>query len=70
MNRDEMERILDPKTFNPFVLTTKDGFALAVDDPRNTLLGLGMVVVKHDGRLYQIPLNAIAHLSERGENLG
>jgi hypothetical protein len=70
VNRDELEHILDPRTFNPFVLTTKDGFAIAVEDPRNTLLGLGMIVIKHGGRLYQVPFGAIAHLSEKGEQLG
>jgi hypothetical protein len=71
MSREEMQQILDDRTFQPFVLTTVDGFALAVNDPRKTLLGLGMVVIAHgDGRLYQIPLRSIAHVSESGEELG
>jgi hypothetical protein len=38
MNREELERILDERTFNPFVLTTMDGFAIPVRDPHKALL--------------------------------
>jgi hypothetical protein len=38
MNREELERILDERTFNPFVLTTMDGFAIPVTDPHKALL--------------------------------
>lgn len=69
MIKSEMEEMLNPETFSPFVLTTKDGFALAISDPRNTLVGLGMLVIKHDGRLYHVPFNAIAHIVEKGEHL-
>jgi hypothetical protein len=30
MSKAEIERIFDPATFAPFVITTKDGFALPV----------------------------------------
>jgi hypothetical protein len=39
VNRDELERMLDEETFSPFVLTTVDGFALPVTNPRKALLG-------------------------------
>ena len=62
---------LDERTFNPFVLTTVDGFALPVTDPRKALLGVSMIVIANvDGRLYQIPFRSIAHLSETGKELG
>ena len=71
MNREELERILDERTFNPFVLTMMDGFAIPVTDPHKALLGLSMIVIAHtDGRLYQIPFSAIGHISERGERIG
>ena len=71
MSRNELQHILEPQTFNPFVLTTVDGFAISVEDPRKTLLGLSMIVVAdHDGRLYQIPLRSIAHISEAGKEIG
>jgi hypothetical protein len=71
MTVEELEQFLDERTFSPFVLTTVDGFALPVHDPRKTLLGLSMLVVKHsDGRLYHIPFRAIAHISEAGKELG
>ena len=70
MRYEEMEEILDPKTFSPFVLTTKDGFALAVEESRNTLLGIGMLVIKAGGRLYHVPLHAIAHIEMPGEHIG
>lgn len=70
MTREEIEQILDPRTFSPFVLTTKDGFALSVTDSRDALVGLAMIVIKHDGKLYLVPFHAIAHVSEKGDQLG
>jgi hypothetical protein len=70
MTREEVEQLLNPHTFSPFVLTTKEGVALSVTDSREALVGLAMVVIKHQGKLYQIPFHAIAHVSEAGEQLG
>ena len=69
MTKSEVEQIFNPDAFTPFVLTTKDGFALPVTQARDTLVGLRMVVIKHGTRLYQIPFHAIAHISEQGEYL-
>lgn len=69
MNRDELEEMLRADTFSPFVVTTKDGFALPVSNPHNTLLGIGMLVVLHDRRIHHIPLNSIAHITQPGEHL-
>jgi hypothetical protein len=70
VNKDELEEMLRSDTFSPFVLTTKDGFALPVSDPRNTLVGIGMLVIKHQDRIHHIPFNAIAHITQPGEHLG
>jgi hypothetical protein len=71
VQRSDLEMALDERTFNPFVLTTVDGFALPVTDPRKALLGVSMIVIANvDGRLYQIPFRSIAHLSETGKELG
>jgi hypothetical protein len=70
MSRAELEQFLDERTFRPFVLTTVDGFALPVPHPRRALLGLGMIVIADGhGRLYNVPLGSIAHISEAGEQL-
>jgi uncharacterized protein (TIGR02246 family) len=43
MSREDLASILDEKkTFNPFVLTTVDGFALPVTNPHRALLGLSI----------------------------
>jgi len=71
MTIEELESFLDERTFTPFVITTVDGFALPVRDPHKTLVGLSLLIVKHtDGRIYHIPLRAIAHISETGTDLG
>ena len=71
MDREELAHMLDERTFNPFVLTAVDGFAIPVGDARKALLGLSMIVIAHvDGRLYQIPFRSIAHVSEAGKELG
>jgi hypothetical protein len=69
MSKTELERIFDPATFTPLVLTTKDGFALSVASAHDVLIGLRMVVIKLSGKLYQIPFHAIAHISEPGKTL-
>jgi hypothetical protein len=71
MTAEDLEHFLDERSFRPFVLTTVDGFALPVTNPHNTLIGVSMLVIKHsDGRLYHIPFGSIAHVSEKGKELG
>jgi hypothetical protein len=70
MTKSEVEQIFAPSTFTPLVLTTKDGSALPVTKAGSCLVGLRMIVIKADDRLYQIPFHAIAHVSEQGEHLG
>ena len=83
MYREEVERLLRPEAFAPFVLTTKGGFSCSIKDPNRVLVGLSMIVVKLDnGRLRHVPFAAIDHIDEAprpgeagrgpqtGENLG
>jgi hypothetical protein len=42
---------------------------LPIGSPRQTLLGIGMLVVKHEERIYHIPLGAIAHITQPGQHL-
>ena len=71
MNREELEQWLSDDGFNPFVVTAFDGFALPVKSPRQVLIGISMLVIKHtDGRIYHIPFRSIAHISEAGKELG
>ena len=69
MNAEDLELMLNPLTFHPFMVTMSDGFALPVNDARDTLLTDRLLVIKHRNLIYQIPFRAIAHTSERGENL-
>jgi hypothetical protein len=71
IDREELEQWLREPGFNPFVVTAFDGFALPVSSPRQVLVGLSMLVIKHsDGRIYHLPFGAIAHISEKGKELG
>jgi len=70
MTKAEIEHLFDPRTFSPVVLTAKDGFALPISDAHNVLVGLRMIVVKFENRIYHFPFHSIAHISEQGENLG
>jgi hypothetical protein len=71
MTREELEEMLRPETFTPFVLTVVDGTPLVVDELRNTLLGQTVLVIAgKDKKLYHVPFGSIAHFSERGEKIG
>jgi hypothetical protein len=69
MNAQDLELMLQEGTFQPFVITTFDGFGLPVTDYRDALVGLRVLAVKHRGLIYQIPFKAIAHISEKGDRL-
>jgi hypothetical protein len=71
VTKEEMEQWVSAEGFNPFVVTMNDGFALPVNNPRNTLVGVSMLVIKHhDGLIYHMPFRSIAHISETGKELG
>jgi hypothetical protein len=66
-----LEDLLNPTTFVPFVLTIADGTAIPVTDPRKTLVYGKMVIVGGpDKRLYHIPFRAIAHITIAGQEVG
>ena len=63
--REQLEELLSEQRFSRFVVTTHDGFAIAVTNPRKTLLGsLMMVLMDEKGMFFHIPYTSIAHLSE------
>jgi len=70
MRREDVEAFFNEQTFNPFVVTTVDGFALPVSSRTRALIGLRVIAVQHGGIIYTIPFSAIAHISEQGEHIG
>ena len=71
MDISELELFFDRQTFSPFVITMLDGYAIPVDKVGQALLGLTIIVAKDPtGHLVHIPFHAIAHISERGEEIG
>jgi hypothetical protein len=63
--RRELEDLVNAQSFVPFVVTSNDGFAIAVGSPKRALVGLRMLVVTGEsGRLYRLPFAGIAHISE------
>ena len=63
--RQDLEELLSAERFSPFVITSNDGFSIAVESPKRCLLGARMLVVSDkDGNLYHFPFTGIAHISE------
>ena len=63
--RRELEDLVNAQPFVPFVVTSNDGFAIAVSSSKRALVGLRMLVVTDEsGRLYHFPFTGIAHISE------
>lgn len=63
--RQELKDLLDAAPFVPFVVTSNDGFAIAVNSPKRALVGLRTLVVSEEGgRLFYFPFTGIAHISE------
>lgn len=63
--RKDLEELLSPERFSPFVITANDGFSIAVDSPSRCLLGARMLVVSDaEGNLFHFPFIGIAHISE------
>ena len=63
--KDDLKDLLEREPFVPFIVTSQDGFAIAVPSPKRALVGQAMLVVadEHD-RLFHFPFTGIAHLSE------
>ena len=66
MQDDLKQRVdVEDRFFEPFVITTADGFAIAVDSPKRILLGQRtFAVTDTNRRMYTIPYRQVAHLSE------
>jgi len=63
--KEDLVELLDEHRFAPFVITSHDGFAIAVETPRKTLLGNRMLVVLDSkGAIFHFPFTSIAHISE------
>lgn len=69
----DLEQLLDPGLFVPFVVTLrdKDETALAVTNPRKAIVANSMLVmVGADKRLYHVPFRCILHITMAGEQIG
>ena len=63
--KEELEELLSPERFSPFIVTSNDGFSIAIPSPKRALVGRRMLVVSDkEGNLYHFPFTGIAHLSE------
>ena len=63
--KEELEELLSAERFSPFVVTSNDGFSIAISTPKRALVGRRMLVVSDEqGNLYHFPFTGIAHLSE------
>jgi hypothetical protein len=64
----ELDDLLNKEPFVPFIVTSADGFSIAVESPKRMLLGLRMLAVTDkSGRLYHFPFTGIAHISEASD---
>jgi hypothetical protein len=67
MNQKDLNELLTDERFSPFVITTFDGFAIAIgQEERKHLLAAARMVVIMDavGDLIHIPYRSIAHIQE------
>jgi hypothetical protein len=67
MNKQDLAELLAEGRFSPFVITTHDGFALAIGPEQRQHLVIGnrmMVTLDSEGNLIHIPYSSIAHIQE------
>jgi hypothetical protein len=67
VSQNDLTELLAEECFSPFVITTFDGFSLAVGpEERKHLLAAARMVVMMDseGNLIHIPYRSIAHIQE------
>ena len=65
--KQDLEELLAEGRFSPFVITTHDGFAIAIgeEDRRHILLGARMIVIMdREGNFAHIPYGSISHIQE------
>jgi len=66
MKQDLVELLTDGR-FSPFVITTHDGFAIAIGEEarKHILLGARMAVVMNEfGNFFHIPYSSISYIDE------
>jgi hypothetical protein len=55
--KEELEELLSPERFSPFIVTRSDGFSIAIPSPKRALVGRRMLVVSdEEGNLYHFPV--------------
>jgi hypothetical protein len=65
--KQDLEELLADGRFSPFVISTHDGFSLAIapEERRHILLGARMLVMMDSaGSFYHIPYSSISHIEE------
>jgi hypothetical protein len=67
MNQTDLNELLAEERFSPFVLTTFDGFSLAIgpEERKHMLVGARMLItLDAEGNAIHIPYRSIAHIQE------
>jgi hypothetical protein len=67
MNQTDLKELLAEGRFSPFILTTFDGFSLAIGEQerKHMLVGARMLItLDADGNAIHIPYRSIAHIQE------
>ncbi len=67
MNQTDLAELLTDDRFSPFVITTVDGFSLAIgpQERNHILVGARMLItLDAEGNAIHIPYRSIAHIQE------
>lgn len=67
MNQTDFNELLAEERFSPFVITTNDGFSVAIgpEQRRHVLAGARMIVMLDaEGGIIHLPYHSIAHIQE------
>jgi hypothetical protein len=67
MNRDEFRDLIDEERFTPFMITTKQGFTVAIgpNERKHVLAGaMNLVLMESNGHFIHIPYHAIDRIHQ------
>jgi len=67
MNQTDLLELLAPEHFTPFVITTFDGFSLAIGPQERNHMLIGarqLITLDAAGNAIHIPYRSIAHIQE------
>jgi hypothetical protein len=65
MNQIDLKYLLAEERFSPFVITTSDGFSVAIRKRENVLVGARMLItMDSEGNAIHIPYQSIAHIQK------